>query len=156
MGDLVHKSLSLTAALTLPSRLSVENINLCHVYVVGEIFRFEKFQDARKNIRSLTSQDIAKQRPLWNGRNPGKIIIIIAQKISKYIFSPGGLSVVSHVKQLSGLVVERLPATLKAGFQTRGGEHKNFQYRLSSAETQQPVDRMRRKARGCLVLSVLC
>ena len=35
-------------------------------------------------------------------------------------------------------------------------EPKNFQNRLSSAETQQPVDRMQRKARGCLVLSVLC
>ena len=32
---------------------------------------------------------------------------------------------------------------------------QDFQYRLSSAETQQPVDRMRRKARGCLALSVL-
>ena len=57
--------------------------------------------------------------------------------------------------QLSGLVVECSPAALKAEVQTRGGEPKNFQYRLSSAETQQPVDRMRRKARGCLVLSVL-
>ena len=45
---------------------------------------------------------------------------------------------------------------LEAGVQTQGGEPKNFQYRLSSAETQQPVDRLRRKARGCLVLSVLC
>ena len=61
----------------------------------------------------------------------------------------------SH-RQLSGLVVEHLPAALKAGVQTQGREPKNFQYRLSSAETQQPVDRMRRKARGCLVLSVLC
>ena len=59
-------------------------------------------------------------------------------------------------RQLSGLVVERWPAALEAGVQTRGGEPMNFQYRLSSAETQQPVDRMRRKARGCLVLSVLC
>ena len=57
---------------------------------------------------------------------------------------------------MSGLVVERWPAALKAGVQTQGGEPKNFQYRPSSAETQQPVDRMRRKARGCLVLSVLC
>ena len=60
------------------------------------------------------------------------------------------------LRQLSGLVVERLPAVLKVGVQTWGGEPKNFQYRLSSAETQQSVDRMRRKARGCLVLSVLC
>ena len=59
-------------------------------------------------------------------------------------------------RQLSGPVVERWPAALKAGVQTQVGEPKNFQYRLSSAETQQPVDRMRRKARGCLVLSVLC
>ena len=51
-----------------------------------------------------------------------------------------------EVRQLGGLVVERLPAALKAGVQTRGGEPKNFQYRLSSAEAQQPVDRMRRKA----------
>ena len=58
--------------------------------------------------------------------------------------------------KLSGLVVERWPAAQEAGVQTRGGEPRNFQYRLSSAETQQPVDRMRRKARGCLVLSVLC
>ena len=126
MGGLVHKSFSLTAALTSPSHFFMENINLCHVYVVDEIFRFEKFQDAHKNIKSLTSQDIAKQRPLWNGRNPGKIIIIIAQKISKYIFSPGGLSVVSHVKQLSGLVVERRPATLKAGVQTPGWGAQEF------------------------------
>ena len=60
------------------------------------------------------------------------------------------------IRQLSGLVVERRPAALKAGVQTQGEEPKNFQYRLSSAETQQPVDRMRRKARGCLVLGVLC
>ena len=48
-------------------------------------------------------------------------------------------------------MVERRPAALKAGVQSRGGEPKNFQYRLSSAESQQPVDRMRREARGCLV-----
>ena len=30
---------------------------------------------------------------------------------------------------------------------------QDFQYRLSSAETQQLVDCMQRKARGCLVLS---
>ena len=59
-------------------------------------------------------------------------------------------------KAADGLVVERRPAALKAGVQSQGGEPKNFQYRLSSAESQQPVDRMRRKARGCLVLSVLC
>ena len=46
------------------------------------------------------------------------------------------------VRQLSGLVVERWTAALEAGVQTQGGEPKNFQYRLSSAETQQPVDRM--------------
>ena len=56
---------------------------------------------------------------------------------------------------LSGLVVERPPAALIAGVQTLGGEPKNFQYCLSSAENQQPVDLMRRKARGCHVLSVL-
>ena len=60
------------------------------------------------------------------------------------------------IRQLSGLVAERWPAALEAGGQTLGGGPKNFQNRLSSAETQQPVDRMRRKARGCLVLSVLC
>ena len=60
------------------------------------------------------------------------------------------------LQQLSGLMVERPPAALKAWVQTPGGEPENFQTRLSSAETQQPVDRMRRKARGCLVLSVLC
>ena len=61
-----------------------------------------------------------------------------------------------QVVSVALLVVERWPAALKAGVQSRGGEPKNFQYRLSSAESQQPVDRMRRKARGCLVLGVLC
>ena len=60
------------------------------------------------------------------------------------------------LNKLSGLVVERWPAALEAGVHTQGGEPKNFQYRLSSAETQQSVDRMQHKARGCLVLSVLC
>ena len=58
--------------------------------------------------------------------------------------------------QLSGLVVECQPAALKAGVQAPDGKPKNFQHRLSSAETQQPVDHMRHKATGCLVLSVLC
>ena len=62
----------------------------------------------------------------------------------------------SRHRRLSGLVV-RVPACCAEG----GGLNpewgaQDFQYRLSSAETQQPVDRMRRKARGCLVLSVLC
>ena len=59
-------------------------------------------------------------------------------------------------RQLGGLIVEHRPAALKILVQTTGGEPKNFQTWLSSAETQQPVDRKRRKARGCLVLSVLC
>ena len=53
-----------------------------------------------------------------------------------------------QVVSVALLVVERRPAALKAGVQTRGGEPKNFQYCLSSAETQQPVDRMRCKTRG--------
>ena len=60
------------------------------------------------------------------------------------------------IGQFSGLLVECWPTALKAGVQTEDGEPKNFQYGLSSAEIQQPVDCMRRKARGCLVLSVLC
>ena len=52
----------------------------------------------------------------------------------------------------------RIPACCTEGrVQTLDGEPKNFQYRSLSAETQQPVDRMRHKARGCLlVLNVLC
>ena len=56
---------------------------------------------------------------------------------------------------LNGLVVECRPASLKASVQTLDGEPKNLQYHLSSAETQHPVDRIRHKARGCLVVSVL-
>ena len=52
-------------------------------------------------------------------------------------------------------MVEFRPAVLKVGAQTSNGEHKNFQYRLSSVETQQPVDRMQYEARGCLVRSVI-
>ena len=62
----------------------------------------------------------------------------------------------SDFRQLSGLVVERWPAALEAGGSNPGWGAQEFSIRLSSAETQQPVDRMRRKARGCLVLSVLC
>ena len=58
--------------------------------------------------------------------------------------------------QLNDLVVECQPAALKMGVQTLDGEPKNFQYRLLSTETRQPVDRMRHKARGCLILSALC
>ena len=36
-----------------------------------------------------------------------------------------------------------------------GIQWKTFKNLLSSAETQQPVNRMQHKARGCLVLSVL-
>ena len=46
------------------------------------------------------------------------------------------------IRQLSGLVVECWPAALKVAVQTSDGEPQNFQYSLSSAETQQPVDRM--------------
>ena len=45
-------------------------------------------------------------------------------------------------RQLSGLVVECWPTALKAGVQTPDEEPKNFHYRLSSAETQELVDRM--------------
>ena len=51
-------------------------------------------------------------------------------------------------KQLGGLVVACQPAALKMGFHTPDGEPKNFQYRLSSAETHQPVDRIGHEARG--------
>ena len=61
-----------------------------------------------------------------------------------------------NTRQLSGLVVESRPAVLKAWVQIRGGEPKNFQNWLSSAETKQPVDRMQHKARGNVVLDVLC
>ena len=60
------------------------------------------------------------------------------------------------VRQLSGLVVECQPAALKAGVQTQDGEPTNFQYRLSSGETKPPDNRIQHKAKGCLVLSVLC
>ena len=72
------------------------------------------------------------------------------------LIGQGGLYLLDHIQAGEGLVVERWPDALKAGVQSRGGEPKNFQYRLSSAGSQQPVDRMRRKARGCLVLGVLC
>ena len=58
-------------------------------------------------------------------------------------------------RHLTGLAVECQPAALKAGFKPPDGEPQNFQYRLSPAETQLPVDRMQRKARGCLVLNIL-
>ena len=63
---------------------------------------------------------------------------------------------VSKKMQLSGVLIECRPAALKAWVQIPGGETKNFQNWLSSAETQQLVDRMRRKARGYLVLGGLC
>ena len=47
--------------------------NLNDSSVLHDIFRFEQFLEAKKNINSLTVQDIAHQRPLWSGRNPGKI-----------------------------------------------------------------------------------
>ena len=53
-------------------------------------------------------------------------------------------------------MVERQPAALMAWVQTLGEEPKNSQIWLSSAETQQPVDSIRRQARGCIVLGVLC
>ena len=60
------------------------------------------------------------------------------------------------LRQLNGLVV-RMSACCAEG---RGSNPvwgaQVFQCRLSSAETQQPVDRMQHKARVCLVLSVLC
>ena len=46
------------------------------------------------------------------------------------------------IRQLSGVVVERQPTALKVWVQTPGGEFKNFQTWLSSAETQQPVHQM--------------
>ena len=50
------------------------------------------------------------------------------------------------------------PVCCRPGFkvQTLGGEPKNFQTWLSSAQTQQPIDCMLCKARGYLVLGVLC
>ena len=43
----------------------------------------------------------------------------------------------------------RMPAyCTEGGVQTPGGEPKNFQNGLSSAETQQPVDRMLHKLEG--------
>ena len=60
------------------------------------------------------------------------------------------------IGKFSGLLVECWPTATKAGVQTQDGGPKNFQYCLSSARTRQSVDRMRSKARGFLVLSVLC
>ena len=59
-----------------------------------------------------------------------------------------------YVRQLSGLVVG-MPGCAEGGGSNPWWGAQDFQYRTSSAETQQPVDRMRHKARGCLVLSVL-
>ena len=51
----------------------------------------------------------------------------------------------------------RMPAGCgEGGGSSLGWGAQEFSNLASSAETQQPVDRMRRKARGCLVLSVLC
>ena len=62
----------------------------------------------------------------------------------------------ANMTQLSGVVVRMPACCAEGGGSNPGWGAQDFQYRLSSAETQQPVDRMRRKARGCLVLSVLC
>ena len=51
---------------------------------------------------------------------------------------------------MSGLVVESQPAVLKVLGSNRGGELKNFQNWLSSADTQQPVDRMEFESGGVL------
>ena len=66
------------------------------------------------------------------------------------------LNINLRIYQLSGLVVRMPACCAEGGGSNPGLGAQDFQYRLSSAETQQPVDRMRRKARGCLVLSVLC
>ena len=66
------------------------------------------------------------------------------------------ISALGPSRQLSGLVVRMPACCAEGGGSNPGWGTQDFQYRLSSAETQQPVDRMRRKARGCLVLSVLC
>ena len=62
-------------------------------------------------------------------------------------------------RQLGNLVARTLACYVEGfGFEVRtlGGEPTNFQNSPSSAVTQQPVDHMRHKAKGCLVLSVLC
>ena len=63
---------------------------------------------------------------------------------------------ISKYLLLSGLVVQCRPVVRKVQVWTPGGEPKNFQNCFSSAETRQPVNHMRCKARGCLLLSVLC
>ena len=61
------------------------------------------------------------------------------------------ISLLQNVFLLGGLVVECWSAALKAGVQTPDArEPKNFRYRLSSADTQQPVDRMGHKTRSTL------
>ena len=52
------------------------------------------------------------------------------------------------------MVVEYRPAELKVVVSNPGWAPKNFQHWLSLAETQQPVDGMRCKAIGYVVLSV--
>ena len=56
------------------------------------------------------------------------------------------------------VVVAKIAGLLywRSWVRTPGKEPKNFQNWLSSAENHQPDDRMQHKARGCLVLSVLC
>ena len=102
------------------------------------------------------------------------LLRLLSLKKEHRIFFSGGLSIMSHTilrlwltvltkhdvmlwpfRQLSVLLVECRPAVLMEGVQTSDGETKNFHSRLSSAETQQPVARMRHKPRGRLVLSVL-
>ena len=54
------------------------------------------------------------------------------------------------------MVVEYRPAELKVVVSNSGWAPKNFQHWLSLTETQQPVDGMQCKAKGYVVLSVLC
>ena len=61
-----------------------------------------------------------------------------------------------HLRQLSGAVVKAAGLLrCRSCCLNPGGKPKNFQNWFSSTETQQPLNCMRCKARGCLVLSVL-
>ena len=86
----------------------------------------------------------------------GDLLKLLADEDSPvFVFSNQMACKYGTTKNVSGLVVECWPAALKAEVQTPDEEPKNLQYRFSSAETLQPGDHKRYKARGCLVLSVL-
>ena len=85
------------------------------------------------------------------------IIVVIIMCFQNYTFEwTVSCDVTSIHRQLSGLVV-RMPACCAGGLGSNPGwGAQDFQYHLSLAETQQPVDCMQCKAREFLILSVLC